>query len=194
MKQLSTIVLLCLFMTNAALFAQEDEKIEREFRAKKREVPQGARDWLNDAFEGFKRVRWYREENEEGEAFEAKFKRRGKHYSVEFTVSGMVVDVEVLATLSELPKVVQTNILNYLESEFNRYRIDRLQTQLSGEPEVLEDYFDEQRDDGVRLRYEVEIEGQNSAGLGLFELLFDAKGKLLQARSMQAPPTNNLDY
>lgn len=194
MKQLCVIFLICFTLPYSSLFAQEGEKIEREYRAKKREVPQAARDWLNDAFEGFKRVRWYREENEAGQSFEAKFKRRGTHYSVEFTTSGEVVDVEVLTKLDELPEELQRNIASYLDSDFSRYRILRLQRQLSGDAEVLEDYFDENEDQGVTVKYEVEIEGQKNDELGLFELLFDARGKLLQWRTMQAPPTNNLDY
>lgn len=186
----------CLLFTTIlgipSLFAQE--KVEREYRVRKNEVPDAARLWLNDAFEGFKRVKWYLEENEVGRAYEAKIKKDRVHYSIEFDMEGNVVDVEELMEFDEIPAHLYDKIAAYLDEEFMRYKVIRFQKQFSGPADVLEDYFDEDETEGVTVKFEMEIEARTKEGEQLYELLFDANGKLVRQRTMAIPQTNNLDY
>ena len=100
-----TSILVFCWMISGALFAQD--KIERELRVEEKVVPKEARDWFYDAFETTKRPKWYQEIFESGYSYEAKFKLKGKFYSVEFDSLGLIQDVEIEIDYNELPKEVQ---------------------------------------------------------------------------------------
>lgn len=69
-------------------------KYEREFRMSEKKVPQKAREFVHSMdFES--KVKWYFEENLQGNSIEAKLKQQGQQYSVEFDTLGTLQDVEV---------------------------------------------------------------------------------------------------
>ncbi len=186
-------ILLFFGMISGPLFAQD--KIERELRVEEKVVPKEARDWLYDAFETTKRPKWYQEVFESGYSYEAKFKLKGKFYSVEFDSLGRIQDVEIEIDFEELPKEVQTGLEAYLSADYRSSDIKRIQIQYSGKPDDLEDFFDENSQEGILTRYEIEFIGPDEAGASeLWEGLFSEKGDLIRKRKIVLTPSENLVF
>lgn len=180
-------------MITGSLFAQD--KIERELRVKEKEVPKDAREWLDDAFESTKKPKWYQEVFESGYSYEAKFKLKGKFYSVEFDSLGRIQDVEIEMDVEELPKEVRTGLEDYLSADYKSSDIKRIQIQYSGEADDLEDFFDENSLEGILTRYEIEFIGLDEAGASeLWEGLFSEEGKLINKRKIILTPSENLIF
>lgn len=180
-------------MITGALFAQD--KIERELRVEEKVVPKEARDWLYDAFETTKRPKWYQEVFESGYSYEAKFKLKGKFYSVEFDSLGLIQDVEIEVGFKELPKEVQNGLEDYLLDDYKSSDIKRIQIQYSGKPDDLEDFFDENSLEGILTRFEIEFIGLDESGKSeLFEGLFSEKGDLINKRKIVLVPSDNLMF
>lgn len=173
------------------LFAQE--KIERETGIKPREVPSAAKDWLKDAFEDVRRPKWYLEYSQTGKSFEAKFNYQGHFHSVEFDSLGNVQDVEIEIKESEIPAEVWKEIQSYFDSEYKQVKVEKIQRQLTGSIDDLEDFFDEQEDEDIVTRYEIVFQGKNELW-DLWEALFDDSGKFLSILRVQIRPTDNLIF
>ncbi len=187
------IILLLLFsIFITALSAQI--KSEREYRIKRSEAPEDAREWLNDAFETFKRVKWYKEIENDLESVEAKFKYKGSKFSVKFDTNGKVVDVEYIITSDDIPEETRKVISGYLESNFNKHRILKIQLQMLGSPDDLEDYFDDDEEGNITRNYEIEFHGITDEKNELWEGLFDENGNLILLRQIEQGPTFNLDF
>ncbi|MEB2774539.1 hypothetical protein SYJ56_04435 [Algoriphagus sp. D3-2-R+10] len=174
-------------------FAQD--KIEREFGIKENEVPKEARDWLYDAFESTRKIKWYKEVFESGFSYEAKFKLKGEFYSVEFDSLGRIEDVEIEMDFEKLPADLQNGLKVYLSTNYKSSDIKRVQIQYSGEPDDLEDFFDENSQEGIITRYEIEFIGPDeTGGSQLWEGLFASDGQLIQKRKIIVSPSENLIF
>lgn len=180
-------------MINLPVFAQD--KIERELRVKEKEVPEEAKYWVYDAFETTKRIKWYQEVFESGYSYEAKFKLKGKFYSVEFDSLGNIQDVEIEIGFKELPKDVQTGLELHLSPGYKNPDIKRIQIQFSGESDDLKAFFDQNSLEGILTRYEIEFIGlDETGGSELWEGLFSDKGELIRKRKIVMTPSENLVF
>ncbi|MHA7129102.1 hypothetical protein [Algoriphagus namhaensis] len=189
----TTLFLFIILLTFSEAFAQD--KVEREMRIKSREVPAAAKEWLDDAFEEKKKPKWYKEIFEEGYSYEAKFDYRGKYHSVEFDSLGNVQDVEIEMEMSELDQDVRRNIQSYLEENFSRFKVLKIQIQYSGEEGDLEDFFDEDETEGITIAYEMEFQGKSVEGKDeLWEGLFDQLGHFLRRRIILVNTSDNLIF
>lgn len=186
-------ILLFFGMIAGPLFSQD--KTERELRVKEKEVPKEAREWLDDAFETTKRLKWYQEVFESGYSYEAKFKHKSKFFSVEFDSLGRIQDVEIEIDYKELPKEVQTGLEAYLSADYKSSDIKRIQIQYSGNLDDLEDFFDENNLEGILIRYEIEFMGIDEDGAsGLWEGLFSEDGGLISKRKIILASSENLIF
>lgn len=171
----------------------QDAKIEKEERIKAKEVPGNAKSWLRDAYEGRKKVRWYRETNESGYSIEAKFSWEGSFHSIEFDELGMIIDIEIERDIDELSSAAREGLKSYFES-LDKFRLLKIQQQYSGKPDDLEDFIDEDEQDAIAIRFEVEFYASRDGDYRLWEGLFDATGQLISIRRIIQRPTDNLDY
>lgn len=186
-------ILLFFGVITGPLVAQN--KIEREFGIKEKEVPKEASDWLYDAFETTKRPKWYKELSESGFSYEAKFKHEGKFHSVEFDSLGRVEDVEIELKVGELSKEAQSGLNTYFSGAYKNSDLKRIQIQYSGEPNDLEDFFDENMLEGILIHYEIEYIGLDEFGDSqLWEGLFSDGGLLLSKRKIILSPSENLIF
>lgn len=177
------------------LSAKAQDKIEREKKVKATEVPKPAKKWLKDAFETTKSPKWYMEIFESGHSFEAKFKLDGNFYSAEFDSLGTIEDVEIELDFEELSEEVQQNLNQYFAEGYKTFKIRRLQIQYTGSPDDLEDFFDENENEGLVINYEIEFTGTDLEGVSLFwEGLFDEKGFYISKRKVITPPNENLIF
>ena len=185
------LVVLAVLMSGAA-FAQDKE--EREWRVKRKEVPQAALDWFKDAYELPKRVKWYGETTESGNYFEAKLKWKDQRHSVKFTETGEVVDIEIEKGLKALRDGVQEHIQAALDSISSSHRILKLQEQWTGEQDDLEDLIDEKEEENLTTKYELELFIRTGKEAGYHELLFSNKGELLLKRPIKMNTADHLHY
>ncbi len=172
-------------------------KVERETRIKKRLVPEDALEFVDDVFEGFKRVKWYQEISEDGNFYEAKFKWDGDQYSVKFNSAGDNVDIEKIITLEEIPEKTRKTINYFFEENFLKYKILKIQVQLLGNEDQLEDYLEEEEEEekeNITINFEIEFHGVTETENKLWEILFDHKGEVILFREIILPPNFNLDF
>jgi len=170
------------------------EKAEIEKRTQADEVPVTAVEWLDDAYEKARRIRWYYEETSGIQSYEAKLKWKGQMHSVEFDTSGMIQDIEILVEWEELPENVRKNIAAFIDSAFHKHRIEKIQKQWTGAPSDLEDLIDEEEQEALNTSYEIEFYGKNDIHDELWEGLFDAEGRLLKKRIVKLIPNDNLNF
>jgi hypothetical protein len=192
MMQKTFFPLLLLLFPVISLLAQE--KVEVERRIAREEVPAMALSWFDDAYEEARKVRWYLEKGSDGLSYEAKLKWKGHLHSVEFDSTGTIEDIETRISQREMPAVVRENIRSYFASEYERYRIRKIQRQWIGEVEDLEDAIDEGEIEEVTTRYEIEFYGKTASSKELWEALFDHHGSLVRRRIIRLRPTDNLNF
>lgn len=174
-------------------FSFSQEKIEKESGIKSREVPSAAKDWLKDSFENVRKPKWILEYSQNGKSYEAKFHYQDHFYSVEFDSSGNIEDVEIEIKESEIPVGVWKEIQSHLESTYDQVEVEKIQRQLTGSKSDLEDFFDEEGNEGVEIRYEIVFQGKNEFW-ELWEGLFDDSGKFISKLKIQIRLNDNLIF
>ncbi|MEX2589011.1 MAG: hypothetical protein WD334_02325 [Chitinophagales bacterium] len=184
--------LLIATLFSTLVLAQEKSEIERP--VKKQEVPSPAIEWMKDAFEGRKKIKWHYEETSDKKSYEAKLKWEEKQYSVEFDTLGNIEDIEIIEKWEALSPELTEQLEKYFETSYKRYKIRKIQKQLSGHSDDLEDYVDENEMEGITIQYEIEFYGNDDNEKTLWEGLFDEKGKLLEKRKITLNPADNLSY
>ncbi len=180
-----------LLAVNCALGQQ---KFEKETRIKSNTVPQPALDCV-DQFSDAKRIKWYREESQDGITLEAKFKMLDTKYSVEFDQTGKLLDLEVLTAFSYLEESVQNSIETYLNKTYNDYQIDKVQVQFSGDTQqVINTVNNETKGEKVVKKLELIVSAKVEGEWVAFEITFDEKGKHLSTLSIVSPNSDHLDF
>jgi hypothetical protein len=176
------------------LVAAAQVKYEQEYRVGPGEVPERARAFFEGDLSDQK-LKWYKEIQLEASSYEAKFRRDGKKFSVEFDTLGHVEDVEIIIRFDELNPQVQTTIGQELNKQFVRYKIQKIQLQLTGAEDVLQTLVHGHAGDTPAVeRYELVVRGKADQAVGLFEMLFDEQGQLLQVSEIIPRNTDILDY
>lgn len=176
------------------------QKEERETDINKKRAPQPAVEWMNDAFEGARKIQWYREETTESKggpvklSFEAKLNWKGQFYSVEFDENGEIEDIEIIYEWDEMPQEVRDTLDGYFRSNYTKHRIQKIQVQYTGSSDDLEDAIDEDEFEDITVRYEIEYYGSNDEGKRLWEGIFDDKGQPMEKSEVTQRPTDNLTY
>lgn len=173
-------------------FAQEKNEVEKRIKVK--DAPQEAKTWLKDAYENQRKTKWYYQTDGNEEGFEAKLKHKKHLHSVEFDTTGEVRNIEILMAEEEVNKKVMQNIHSYLKSNYNKFKISKLQIQYTGEGDDLEDIIDEDEFEDITIHYEIEFYGKSDTEDELWEGLFDAEGQLIERRKIVLKATDNLDY
>lgn len=192
MKTKKLIILLNLITLSLTIVAQV--KYEREIRIPEQNVHERAREWLKDAFEDVKSVKWYYETTPVVNSYEAKFNWRSYDYSVKFDTSGLIVDVEKIIELSEIPQPARSIIHSYYDNSFQSYKILKIQEQATGDEDDLKDFIDENEEEGITIRYEIEFHGVTLTENKLWEILFSINGELIMQQEIDMPHNFNIDF
>lgn len=192
MKTLIPGFLILFFLATDDLLGQV--KYEKESRVQAEEVPLRARQFVDSL--GFaRRVRWYSEISERGKSVEAKSKRNGQRVSVEFGLAGELQDVEVELAWKQLPESLREDIRQDLNTEFQRFKIRKVQRQLTGKRAEIVEYLNHQSDDdGLIIRYEIVLKGRKNGRTHEFEYTYSAEGQLKKKAKMVFRNTDNLEY
>lgn len=189
---MKTCIVCLLFFISFGLAGQT--KFEKEERIKAEEFPKEAIGLLKAASLP-KKVKYYKEQSDRGLSYEAKFKKNGTFFSVEFSSDGSLEDVE--AEIGQLPAEVQSSINQYLSNEFKKHGIKKIQRQFIIAPEdnpstILKTALANAHSPTVN--YELIVRAKTDKGWQQLEMLFDANGTLLSSKKIVPAPYEHILY
>jgi hypothetical protein len=169
-------------------------KYEREFRIDEKDVPKLAIQFIDSCKLGTK-IKWYKEMNMTGHTFEAKTKFSGRRFSIEFDTSGIIQDVEVLTKFNSLPIKIKIGIQNRLKTDFNKFKISKIQQQWTGETKSLiilinnlESIYRNE------LRYEIVAHCVFQKQRFEYEYLFNSSGQFEKRRKIISMNTDHIEF
>lgn len=191
-RKLNVIWVMLLMLLASVSYGQ---KREIEKAVSSADVPENAKKWLDDTYEGNPNVRWFFQTDGEKEVFEAKLKWKRKWHSVEFLPDGEILNIEILMRHKDLDKEVQQNLSTYLNDTYQRSKIDRIQIQYTGDSGDLEDLIDEnEMGPSLTIMYEIEYFGRQNGKNNIWEGHFDKQGNFIKKRAIELRSTDVLNY
>jgi len=179
------------------IYAQ-NVKREYEKSVKPEALPDKVLEMAAPFIKDAEQVDYYEELNGEELFYEIKMEWQGKQLSIEFYENGQLMDIEQLITMDEVNEDARQPIQEYLES-YDRYKITRLQRQYSAEDqdeedeEVIAEYLEYDTND-LTVRYEMVIYLKGHGRYGLYELLFDDDGELIETQKVERRSPDNVLY
>ena len=190
---MKTIYIFGLSLLSISLFAQK--KTEKEYRISVDLVPERAVLFIKSAYASPEKVKWYYEETSGKKSYEAKITHKEKSHSIEFDTSGRLEDIEMKIEWDQIPINIKKNIEEYLIANYQKYEIQRMQMQLSGNEEIVRKSMMEQNYSypGI-IRYEIEYSGKQQNSHELWEGVFNESGLFIEKREVELLPTQNLNY
>lgn len=192
MNRLSFILLLIAFCLTGSLFAQS--KFEKESRIKPGQVPDKARLFI-DSLKIQSKVKWYKEESLTATSFEAKFSLNQARYSIEFDAVGNIEDVEIETDLNELQPELKDSVYLQLSTDCKKFSIVKVQRQYTGsESDLLSGLTTNNLNPSITINYELIVRCSQEKQAGLFEYLFDDKGKLISVSEIVFKNSSHLEY
>lgn len=189
-------------------FAQEiGEKYEREEKIKQEEFPKPALDLIEPILKKGKRTRFFKDYEKEAYFFEVKTIYKDEKISIKFLKDGSLLDIEILKELNELPDDIQDIITQYFQSNYKKYKLNRIQIQYNREQEYedgeleidddeeyVEEFLEMDLEDLI-IKYEIEAEIVDEENeRGFFEYLFDANGDIEQIKKIVKRADDNVLY
>lgn len=169
-------------------------KYEKESRVKKAEVPEAAIRFV-DAMQLSSRIRWYKETGYNKTTYEAKTRYKGEKYSIEFSQDGVIEDVEVEIKPEDIHSDTYAEIVKHLSSEHDKYSIEKVQIQYSGNPDLIPSFFRTgENKNGIVIHFEIVISARADGSYTMFEYLFRETGEFVQKSRITLKTTDNLEY
>jgi hypothetical protein len=194
MNELLRKITLIILFTSALTSAFSQLKFEKESRLKRADIPPLAFELIESlAIPG--KIKWYSEENLTGNSVEAKFRFNKKYYSIEFDTGGNLQDVEITIEIFEIQEGVKESIFKKLESEFNKYSIQKIQAHYPGKnPEILSIIKNPPKETGNNIKYELVVNGKTGNTTKQYEMVFDNKGILTEKKEIIQKNADNLEF
>ncbi|WP_400071806.1 hypothetical protein [Zobellia russellii] len=192
-KSVSFLVLFFTFCTSMA-FAQI--KDEREHRIRKSQFPENARLFIHQKLINAKRIRFYKEIDGDKISYEAKFKKDRLKYSIEFDAQGKLEDIEITITSVDIPNEAYAKITSYLENNFKKYRIQKIQQQYIADENDIDQTLKNAFQNLMlpSIKYELIIDGKREKSFEEFEILFNAEGKFELIKKALPPNYDHVLY
>lgn len=120
-------IAICFMCMNQLVLSQT--KNEQEVRIAFFELPKHAQEIIEPFSSSTKRLRFYKETDQDKKSFEAKFKYQKKHYSVEFSPDGILEDIEIITKLKNIEPAIRAQINKYFKKEFDKHKLIKIQKQ-----------------------------------------------------------------
>lgn len=154
-------------------------------------MPAAALNLLNQFWNDEKKADFYREFDGVSVSYEVKFVHNKHLLSIEFNEQGLLQDIEQLIEFDEIPENTGTAIKSYLNDQYTKFKVTRVQQQFSGGEDLAKRYLEDNLGQ-LTIRYELGVEAQNKEELGAFEFLFNKNGQLLQKRRIVRRSLDNI--
>lgn len=188
-------ILLPLSMLFFCVVGMAQDKIEREYRIDLVQVPEQAEAFVAK-FDPKKRVKWLQEESEDGTSVEAKFKKSGSRYSLEFTPKGQLEDLEVVIHFSQIPKEIKAQIVSNLKNQFDYYKIEKTQEHyVASSDRILQWLHTPSATRTLLPKYEIVVKTRNKGDKSSrYQYLFDEQGNELEKSKVAVRSDNILRF
>lgn len=163
--------------------AQEEIKYETEQLVDTAVVPKVALRFVSSL--NLQQVQWVEEQNFNRKSYEAKAKYGKLKASIEFDTLGVFEDIEIDIKASGLEKQTRREIWKYFKSHFTKFRLRKIQWQLTGTlAELIKMINLNDASADVKQRYEIELYGVLKTHGRFFELLFEKDGRFISRREI----------
>jgi len=172
-------------------------KNEKEERIQLSKFPNTAQELINMLPNQCKRLRFYKETDGTKESYETKFKYKKKRYSLEFSNSGIIEDIEVTIKVKELPKDQKLKLLSYFENTFKSYKFIKIQKQfVYNVSKSASDFVNDVLSQSSQLAYNLEIiaEVKTDGKRDIKEFTFDPNLKYVKSRILNPTSYEHVLY
>lgn len=176
-------------------FSFSQEKFEKEYRIEFSEAPQKSQKIITK-WEFPKKVKWYAEESNDGKTYEAKTCYEKHRYSIEFSESGEILDVEKTVKFKKLESSLQHVINKTLTKKYKKFKIKKTQIQFTGsENELYEMLFELKSTPKSTVRnYELIVKAKKNKDYEFYEILFDENGNIVKELKFKLTNSLNLEF
>ncbi|PLX19636.1 MAG: hypothetical protein C0599_10750 [Salinivirgaceae bacterium] len=189
------IIFLIVFSDNSIAQVSVKNEIEKQIDAEL--FPQNALAVIQSQLSNAKRIKYYIEVNNADTSYEVKFKKNKSLYSVEFSREGLFEDVEMLIAHKEFSNEIKSNIHKYLNDNFIKHKIKKIQVQYKHPSitlEQLNSLFNEDTQN-FNISYEIEIAVKHEDGSpAMYEFHFDSLGQYIDKRIFKQQGDDNILY
>lgn len=195
MKNIQTLLLITTLFFYSQ-FGQAQYKYEREHRILKSQFPTVAITTIEENVTDYRRIKFYKETDSTKVSYEAKLKKDKLWYSIEFDKKGNLEDIEILIKPDDIPNDTYAKIEEYLNNNFTKYRIKRLQQQYPSNTEPIDHTFKNAFQNLIlpSNNYELVVVGRKEKGYLDYEILFDADGNFMDIRTSLPPNYDHVLY
>ncbi len=166
-------------------------KFEKEYRVAVHKVPQKALSFINKSNFN-KKVKWYSEESQDGQTFEAKINSNKGKLSIEFSKEGDLIDVEKTIKFSKLLAHEQELINSIFNDRFLKYRIRKVQYHYEGSMNSMIETIQKNTSSGYS--FEIVVKGKKDNLYMLYEFLINQKGEVLKELKFAPRNFDNLEF
>ncbi|SIP95204.1 PepSY-like domain-containing protein [Maribacter ulvicola] len=175
---------------------RSQHKHEREHRILKSQFPALAIEIIDENVIDFKRIKFYKEIDSTKISYEAKLKKDKLWYSIEFDQNGLLEDIEILIKPTDVPNNTYTKIVDYLNKNYLKYKIRRLQQQYYSSNLPIDEIFKNAFQNLMLpyINYELIVSGKKDKGYLEYEILFDADGNFKKIRTSLPPNYDHILY
>lgn len=184
-------IFMALLLYSTQCYSQQKNETER--RLKTRDVPKVILAQFSN-LQIKNTIKWYKETDINKQSIEAKFKIKGKKYSVEFDTLGNLEDIETDISEQEFNKITGGKINAVLDSICPGKKIIKIQLQQLGNEHLLKQLF-ATKEFGLtpeqQIKYEIIARCNNQKQ---FEYLFTPEGFIEKTTELINTQYSNLEY
>ncbi|WP_299553468.1 hypothetical protein [Seonamhaeicola sp.] len=180
---MKSLYIVCIMLCCTLSFSQT--KNEKEERIKPSEFPEVARSHFNNISGKVKYLKFFKETDGDKQSFEAKFKYKRQHYSVEFDSLGKLEDIEIVIKEKDIPRATLENIEKYYDEHFKKVRLIKIQKQFVNITKRTDKQFINfilRKPNNKHTHFEIIAEIKTKKRRELRELTFDRHGNFEKSR------------
>jgi hypothetical protein len=104
-------------------------KNEKEVRVQLSEFPELTQNTVNALPKDCKRIKFYKETDSDKLSFEVKFKYHKQRYSIEFSETGQIEDIEIITKFKNIAVSTKSKIKDYLNQSYSKHKFIKIQRQ-----------------------------------------------------------------
>ena len=196
MKFKPYLLLSLMVITSITINAQT--KNEQEIRIEKEDFPKKALNLLEHLPENIKRIKYYKETDQDKTSFEAKLKLKRKKYSIEFDETGNLEDIEITVKSKNIDRVVLKTIETFFKSEYKKYGLLKIQNQYKKQASIdaistLQKAIENSQEFEINLEIIAQVQTKNSKKQ-VMEFTFNHLGSLLESRIVEPSSYEHVLY
>ncbi len=190
--KLYTLLLTVFLLGTITINAQA--KDEHEVRIDLHEFPKKAITVI-EAMPQLKKLKLYKETDSVKISYEAKFKYKKNHYSLEFNTNGDIEDIELLIKKKQLTSKLNNALKAFFKNNYKSYNYIKIQKQYIPGASNLKGILDIiNNTTSLKANYEIIAEVRNKTKREVREFLFSPEGELINSRPLKPSSYEHIMY